>query len=154
MGTRSLTIFLGDDGKDLTVMYRQFDGYPDVHGKELLEWGQGRHLVNGYTVKDEQERAWNGMGCLAADCIMHFKKAALGPVGSIYVYPPGSRGEEFEYTLSKKMVENVVSSADSFKERGKLWLRVDSLRDSILFEGWLDDFDPEKATRSGVSGDF
>ncbi len=36
MGTRSLTILCGRDA-EIAVLYRQYDGYPEGHGRELAE---------------------------------------------------------------------------------------------------------------------
>ncbi len=94
MGTRSLTVFM-DDETELCVMYRQFDGYPDGHGKELAEFLTGITMVNGIN-ETKGERLANGMGCLAAQVIGHFKD---GKVGGFYIYPANSRdcGEEYIY---------------------------------------------------------
>ena len=48
MGTRSLTVFNDEDGKEIAVMYRQFDGYPSGHGTELAEFLAGKKMVNGF----------------------------------------------------------------------------------------------------------
>jgi hypothetical protein len=48
MGTRSLTIFQENDNKEICVMYRQFDGYPDGHGEELARFLSGFTMVNGF----------------------------------------------------------------------------------------------------------
>jgi len=95
MGTRSLTKFI-EEGKEICVLYRQFDGYPEGHGKELAEFLQNMPIVNGYN--SDTQRAANGMGCLAAQVVSNFKKC----VGGFYLYPPKTHdiGEEFIYIVS------------------------------------------------------
>ena len=39
MGTRSLTTFIDNNTKEeIVVMYRQYDGYPGGHGRDLLNF--------------------------------------------------------------------------------------------------------------------
>jgi len=92
MGTRSLT-FIYDDGQVLVNMYRQFDGYPSGHGTELAAFLASGKMVNGFS--RTEERQFNGMCCLAAQMVAHFKKG----VGGFYLMAPGTsdHGQEFEY---------------------------------------------------------
>ena len=96
MGTRSLTIF--KDGSDeIAVLYRQFDGYPSGHGKELRDYlKKFSGVTNGIAIGEKKKTA-NGMSCLAAQVIAHFKT----DVGGFYLYPAGTRdaGEEYRYTV-------------------------------------------------------
>lgn len=96
MGTRSLTVFVEEDGTEIVVMYRQFDGYLEGMGKDLAEFLDGIKLVNGIPMGTTKRLA-NGMGCLAAQAIADFKTE----VGNVYLYPAGTRdcGEEFIYTV-------------------------------------------------------
>jgi len=100
MGTRSLTVvqerWTGDEEPtEVMVMYRQMDGYPTCHGQELADFLAPLTMVNG--MGDERQIA-NGMGCLAAQIVQHFKN---GP-GGIYLYASGVRdcGEDYVYTVS------------------------------------------------------
>jgi hypothetical protein len=74
MGTRCLTNFRSGD-KILCTLYRQMDGYPDGHGQELADFLSGFKVVNGINSNDEREcpKLANGLGCLAAQVITHFK---------------------------------------------------------------------------------
>lgn len=104
MGTRSLTVILNDKGEEFFCMYRQYDGYEEGHGKELKEYLQGKEIVNGFTNLDAKVGNFNGINDLAACLITHFKEMhGSGPfkIGSIYLYPPGTRdiGEEYIYTI-------------------------------------------------------
>lgn len=96
MGTRSLT-FVYDNGKEILNMYRQYDGYPTGHGAELAEFlGAGR-LVNGIP-SDAKGIVFNGMGCLAAQMVAHFKTDS----GGIYLESVDSKdcGQDYEYHVS------------------------------------------------------
>jgi len=95
MGTRSLTIFQSDN-EEIVVMYRQFDGYPSGHGAELAEFLADGVMVNGLTGGDK--KVFNGMGCLAAQVVAHFKEDA----GGFYLYPADTRDcwEEYLYVVT------------------------------------------------------
>lgn len=140
MGTRSLTVFLSEwDQKEIVVMYSQYDGYPTGHGKELQEFLNEFVVVNGLTNNDPPKTA-NGMGCLAAQVIAHFKKE----MESIYLYPAGTRdvGEEWVYTVYKldKGVGLRVQSGcvTAFGISGTSQCDMD-----ILYDGPVENFDPE-----------
>ena len=47
MGTRSLT-FVYDGKEPMINMYRQYDGYPQGHGKELADFLNSGTMVNGF----------------------------------------------------------------------------------------------------------
>jgi len=83
-------------------MYKQYDGYPTGLGQELADWLANMRIVNGIRCGAEDcavGRMANGMDCLAAQLVAHFKTE----VGGVYLLPPGTRGagEEFIYTISK-----------------------------------------------------
>ena len=105
MGTRSLT-FVYDDKEPMINMYRQFDGYPSGHGSELATFlNSFDAIVNGISVGDTRRIA-NGMGCLAAQLIAHFKIDA----GGFYIYPVTAKdcGQDYEYHVyeDKVVVKN------------------------------------------------
>jgi len=94
MGTRSLTIV--EDGRSTILkMYRQMDGYPSGHGKELYEFLKDIKMVNG--LGEDRTNIANGAGCLAAQIVAHFKKAP----GNFYLYPVSAVdcGQEYEYYI-------------------------------------------------------
>jgi len=101
MGTRSTTKFIetytDNTGKKKTTklmcMYRQFDGYPSGHGQELADFLKDGQLVNGLGT-GQPEKVFNGMGCLAAQAVKHFKD---GP-GGFYIYPLNNR-QEYNYEV-------------------------------------------------------
>jgi hypothetical protein len=101
MGTRSLTYIYETYTNDNVVenvpivcMYRQFDGYVEGHGAELAEFLTRGTLVNGLGADDKL--VFNGMGCLAAQMVAHFKTQP----GNIYLHAPvlnRDDWQEFEY---------------------------------------------------------
>ena len=95
MGTRSLTFVHDTDEAVLVCMYRQFDGYPEGHGSELASFLAPFRIVNGIPMNAEPSKLANGMGCLAAQMIAHFKTDA----GGYYLYPANTSdvGEEYVY---------------------------------------------------------
>lgn len=103
MGTRSLTYvynsFNDEKGwrqnEPIICLYRQYDGYPTGHGAELAEYLDGMYVVNGLGAKNDQKVA-NGMGCLAAQLVAHFKNEA----GQFYLHTPvlgADHWQEYEY---------------------------------------------------------
>ena len=98
MGTRSLTFVYDESGTAFVNMYRQYDGYMSGHGAELAEFlNSFDALVNGIPVGDTRKMA-NGMGCLAAQMVSHFKG---NEAGQFYLYAVDeiSCGQEYEYHI-------------------------------------------------------
>lgn len=103
MGTRSLTHVLNKERKTILTMYKQHDGCPNGMGSELLQFLKSSILVNGIPLgKKLPEGSFlsNGMECLSAQLVSHFKKGA----GGIYLYPPceinsSDYGQEYEYVI-------------------------------------------------------
>ena len=135
MGTRSLTYIeeshqtavadeennneVHETKQNILCMYRQYDGYLSGHGAELAEFLQDFNVVNGYN-PDTPERSANGMGCLAAQLITHFKDG----IGNIYIHEPNDSdcGEEYTYTI--------------YEEEGKVCIRAyDVWAKKIIFDG-------------------
>ena len=125
MGTRSLTYIEESYGENrekkqnILCMYRQYDGYLSGHGAALAEFLQDFNVVNGYN-SGTPERSANGMGCLAAQLIAHFKDG----IGNIYIHEPNDSdcGEEYTYTI--------------YEEDGKVRVRAyDVWAKKIIFDG-------------------
>ena len=135
MGTRSLTYIeeshqtavadeennneVHETKQNILCMYRQYDGYLSGHGAELAEFLQDFTVVNGYN-SNTPKRAANGMGCLAAQLIAHFKDG----IGNIYIHEPNDSdcGEEYTYTI--------------YEEDGKVRVRAyDVWAKKIIFDG-------------------
>ena len=164
MGTRSLTIFtekLDDASKEICVLYRQMDGYPTGHGRDLKECLSKAQLGNGIPGGldlSDGSKFFNGMSDLAVQTITRLKKIeldreiesekVLGHItgkpksieqmgdlrpGQFYLYKSGTRdcGEEYIYTVYSK--DNVVC------------LQVNSCYRGELYNGPVNDFDPDNA---------
>lgn len=138
MGTRSLTVFMSESwidtqngnkimgGKEICVMYRQMDGYPEGHGKDLAEFLCDMSIVNGISLAETRKIA-NGMDCLTAQVIAHFKNGA----GGFYIHRAGTRkcGEEYIYTISGAK-DKVIIKCEEVYAKKKL----------LVFNGTASDF--------------
>lgn len=153
MGTRSLTHIMEDD-KVLLTMYGQHDGYISGHGKELAEFVKSGKLVNGYGGSEKQ---FNGLGCLAAQVVAHFKDG----VGGYYIEPAGTKncGEEYTYIIYE--VGRTING-HNVSVPGELYIRVaagpmtffgmdltqnDQSDDVILYDGPVTGYDVEQLER-------
>lgn len=126
MGTRSLTI-MKDNGSEIAVMYRQYDGYPSGHGKELAEFLSGFEIVNGFG--NTNGKIANGGFCLAAQIIAHFKNG----VGGFYLRKAGARKlwEEYRYyvdAIPGKPVQLKISEVGTDD------------KDKVIFRGTPEEF--------------
>lgn len=129
MGTRSLTVIVDEQGKEIAVLYRQMDGQPDSHGKELVEFLRDMEMTQGLV----EGKTANGMNCLAAQIIAHFKTAP----GGFYLYAAGTRdaGEEYIYTvrMASKQKLAITVTTDDPKQ--------------VLFKGTMGRYDATKAAK-------
>lgn len=96
MGTRSITRVIYN-GKPILTFYRQMDGYPSCHGREMADFMAGIEFVNGYNRTHSAGKNANGAGCFAAQLISHLKRNSLG---SIYLRDHDAEGEEYNYTIT------------------------------------------------------
>jgi len=96
MGTRSITRVhdAGKDSKVILAVYRQMDGYFEGMGVDLTEFLTGMNLVNGINLGKIPTKAANGMSCLAAQLVAHFKTG----IGGIYIADINQE-EEFNYDI-------------------------------------------------------
>jgi hypothetical protein len=132
MGTRSLT-FVYDGDKPILNLYRQYDGYPTGHGAELAQFLEGFTIVNG--IGRETTRVANGMGCLAAQVVAHFKDS----VGGFYIHSVDSKecGQDYEYHVYQKDKELRVAVTD--RGCNMFGLTMSDKNDSI-FDGSVAEF--------------
>jgi len=127
MGTRSLTIINNSpklvEKEEICVMYRQYDGYPKGHGKELIDFLKGIEIVNGIPL-EKSKRMANGMGCLTVQVIAHFKEG----VGGIYLERAGTRNmnEKYIYTIYPNRTGN------------KIKLKIERSDEKTLYNGLVD----------------
>jgi len=142
MGTRHLTIIKDNDDTEIAVMYGQWDGYISGYGKDLKKFLNGFYIVNGYTKNDEEEgvKSANGMGCLAAQIVAHFKKK----IGSFHLEPSGTRGigEEYIYTVyvnvnDKHIKKNLPPPLQLVS------IKVENKR-NVIYDGLVSDFNPSE----------
>jgi hypothetical protein len=101
MGTRAIiAIKEKEDDEDYCTIYKQFDGYPDGLGVELLEYVKDTLVVNGFSSEHKFHKAFNGIGDFCASLVSYFKT----DIGDFYIEKSGSRnmGEEFIYTIIVK----------------------------------------------------
>lgn len=140
MGTRSLTVFSEDNGFEIGVIYRQMDGYPEGHGKELAKMLSGMRMVNGMSI-DQPEKIANGMPCLAAQVVAHFKE---GP-GGIYLCRAGTRrcGEDYTYFITGK--EGEEPQIEIRDRHNVLYKGPASVYESWL-KSWIEDENSDDTT--------
>ena len=91
--------------KPLVCLYGHLDGGVNFYGKELLDFLSKFTLVNGLPTQElakMEMHVANGMGCLAAQVIAHFKTEA----GNFYVSPIPKNGdnnnEDYVYQVYEK----------------------------------------------------
>ena len=102
MGTRCLT-YVYDGKTPIMCMYRQFDGYLSGHGQELANFLNELTIGNGIPGKSELFTYANGMGDLAAQMIVWFKKTP----GGFYIHPIELNQDclqDFEYHVYENKV--------------------------------------------------
>ena len=118
MGTRSLTFVYDTDGDAIINLYRQYDGYPEGHGRELADFICPFTIVNGFG--RETANIANGMGCLAAQLVAHFKTE----VGQFYLHPVTATncGQDYEYHVYEdKVVVKNYNGNEVFSGNWKLF---------------------------------
>lgn len=112
MTVSSLTLIYDKNERAFVNMYRQFDGYPEVHGRELAIFlNSFDAIVNGYRPGDLRKIA-DGMECLAAQMISHLKKG----VGGYYLRHPDdiNCGQTYVYHIFKNRIEVFVNGENDF----------------------------------------
>ena len=106
MGTRSLT-YVYDGETPIMCMYRQYDGYLSGHGQELANFLNELTIGKGIPAYGDLYTYANGMGDLAAQMIVWFKKTP----GGFYIYPidfDQNCWQDYEYHVyeNKVVVKN------------------------------------------------
>jgi hypothetical protein len=128
MGTRSITYVYEEDGSMIIALYGQYDGYLSGMGKDLEGFLKPIVVVNGMTRGNERKIA-NGMGCLAAQLVAHFKSEP----GTFRLYPPTTdiyAGQEYEYHIRNS-------------DKGLL-IRAETYEGTELYNGLVADFNATK----------
>lgn len=139
MGTRSRTEVY-DGERCLVSIYRQFDGYPNGGmGEELAEFLKPIQMINGIGAgQNEMGKFANGMGCLAAQLIAHFKDR----VGNIYIHaepwtPDTEAREEYVYRVNGEDGETKPPTVQCFKVE---WEPKKPRRLKLMFKGSVGKF--------------
>ena len=126
MGTRSVTTIEAPTGTGtapLLKIYTQYDGYVEGGlGEELIDFLRGRRVVNGYSMQDKEDRAFNGLGCLAASIVAHLKDG----IGNVYIQ---ALDDDYEGSY------NYFISEDD----GLIRIRMEGYN-GVLYDGPVDDF--------------
>jgi len=114
MGTRCITVVEDENGEELCRIFRGFDGYPSVHGDELVSFLARGRVQERIEMTDD--KSFLGMGDVASSLITYlkgFRKDYTDPssdkkwrppssIGNkIQLMPAGTKdvGEEFIYTV-------------------------------------------------------
>lgn len=121
MGTRSITTIIDNawgNNTKLCTMYRQYDGDPSGHGKELAQFLAPITVVNGMGLNETRQIA-NGAGCLAAQMVQHFKEAA-GPDG-VYLEAPRSKMDGEDYAYCVIVEENLRVRVEVHSYQGRIF---------------------------------
>lgn len=120
MSSRSVTYFVDDD-KTIVGMYCHGDALPNHYGKSLGKFLRKFKLVNGLGM--DNHNIANGIGCLAAQTIAHFKKGA----GKYYI-------------VSKDYVDRDLEYHVYSPDEKEIWVRVRNSDEEELFVGNISDF--------------
>lgn len=92
MDKPSVTVFKDEHGIQIAAMYRRDDGHLEVHGLELATFLKGITIGHPPNPPGKQRLA-DGMGCLAAQVVAHFKTG----YGGIYLLPEHASDEWLGY---------------------------------------------------------
>lgn len=98
MGTRSITHIhemegLGDE-EIVCSFFRHWDGYPEGHGQDILNFVEGKRLVNGIGSDFEEGVDFNRAGTFAVPFMQYIQNES-----GCEVIPTGAKnyGEEYTY---------------------------------------------------------
>ena len=101
MGTRSITHIhemksLDVDEKIVCSFYRQYDGYPTGHGKDLAEWLTSKGLKNGIGSDFIKGTHFNRAGTMAVKLCNHIQDES-----GCEIMPTGEKSDyiDFEYHI-------------------------------------------------------
>lgn len=133
MGTSALTIVLNEEKQPLFNMYSQSDGYPSGVGGRLKEFLTGFKIINGISDYNVTKTA-NGMECLAAQIVAHFKEG----IGREYLVPAVDKSDyEYNYTIYKGRSNKNKSRPEHLR------IRVEEGSGGLLYDGSVRYFQPD-----------
>jgi hypothetical protein len=131
MGKSSTTSFCEiyeDKEHYVGAMYRQYDGYISGHGADLKKFLKGKKIVNGVGFGADMSKCFNGMGCLGASVIAHFKKE----IGSFYLTNPNDI-QSYNYKIYAYVPKKFE------QPEGTINIKVTNYDDKIFYDGPIDD---------------
>lgn len=134
MGTRSTTNILDENGNRLLCIYQQFDGYIEGGvGEKLIRLLEDRVVVNGYTMDDKERQNFNGMSCLAAEVVAHFKDG----IGGTYI-----QALDEDYVGSYDYTISCVGEGKDSEHHPPLQLKIKMQSyGEVVYDGLIDNFD-------------
>lgn len=149
MGTRSTITINDEEGKPLLCLYKKYDGYIEGGlGEDLVSFMRGRYVVDGYNLTDQNNNAFSGMSCLAAQVVAHLKDG----IGNLYIQSLDDNYEgDYNYEISVGLMNdrnlsfrNAVDP-DEYMERrgGKLSIKMVKYGE-VVYDGPVDDFTLDK----------
>lgn len=95
----TVTIFDEFNDEPICTIYKHWDGYyAGGFGEDVRKFVSEFNVVNG--IGAQEGKIANGMGCLAAQIIAHFKVS----VGDVYMVPVGQR-EQYNYEIHYREAE-------------------------------------------------
>jgi hypothetical protein len=98
MSTPQITHIKDEKGRIICSLYGHWDGDPECYGKKLIKFLSGFTITKGVGDVNNNGKEANGMGCLTAQLVAHFKTE----VGNFYMLPPGAEewSPDYSYTVS------------------------------------------------------
>lgn len=145
MGTRSTThVFeINEPGavtpallkkaRHVVSIYRQYDGYPEGHGKDLADFAAKFTIVNGFSMGMQAGTHANGGGCFGAQLIHTFKTE----IGNVYITSKTDR-QEYDYFLYVRPTERGFGTTPAMES---LIYLVAKAGKKTLFSGPVKEYD-------------
>lgn len=87
MSTRSITVVKDKSGNKIIEMYRHYDGYPESHGQELIDFINSGDIIKGIGVNRTDRKQFNGITSFAIQLVQNFNASN----GGFYLHPPITR---------------------------------------------------------------
>lgn len=141
MGTRCLTFFADHayPNDPIACIYRQMDGYPSVHGKELAEFLKNIEIVNGFVLNMAAGSHANGIECLAAQTVAYLKDEY--GIGMIYLQTPNRTPTlvDYAYKIFASVEKQITIEVYRVGSKNKLIFKGDP---SQMLE-WIENLEDE-----------
>lgn len=129
--TNSNTLIIDERGKPILNMYRTSEGYLNEHGAELKKHFGDVKIINGISTKIDNSKNANGMECLAAQIVAHFKKG----IGDVYLH---------EVVNENKILKDCsYYTYILYNKNGMLYCKVYSWK-SLIYDGALNNLPDEE----------